>query len=126
MFVPTDPVDDGVAAYMSWQQMRELAAQGVFVQIAGPDRLDERTLSQYDAVVVMGWAGAGCIHNWPAGRFLASPGEPKRVVALVTSGDGDYVFPHDQIDAVSCASRPADSDQTAHLLAEKVAMILGL
>ena len=29
VFVPTDPVDDGVAAYMSWDQMRELAAQGV-------------------------------------------------------------------------------------------------
>ncbi len=29
VFVPTDPVDDGVAAYMSWEQMRELAAQGV-------------------------------------------------------------------------------------------------
>ncbi|HOX05043.1 MAG TPA: hypothetical protein PK280_01470 [Planctomycetota bacterium] len=88
------------------------------------DGLTAEAAAGFDAFVIIDSCRAGSLSG-PARRHLAAPGAAERTVLVPTSGNGRWK-PAGRADAVSCASKPAESGKAAaEILAQLDRLLVG-
>ena len=102
VFVATDPVDKGLSAYMSWDQMREMESNGVYFANHGASHRstienlqgesDKDRIKRIESDIKKGWTRLAAELNPVPGIFAYPYGEYDHNVALLLERKGYICF----------------------------------
>jgi hypothetical protein len=86
-------------------------------------KLDPKAAEGFDAVVIVDRCWAWSLSR-SVERFLAAAPKERRIVLVVTSGNGQWRPKGAEPDAVTCASKPGEGDRAAAEALAKLAALL--